>query len=124
GNVVSKPALREALLDTDPATAFNPFGRNVNAAAALNRIFVTLHHTGVATLTDELFSLNGDLISLPAGPISFALGAEHRKETVNDVPDSLNTTFSSIGATDLEASRGSRDVWSYYGELRIPIASP
>lgn len=123
-NVISKPALREALLDTNPATAFNPFGRNVNTAAALNRVFVTLHHTGVATLTDELFSLNGDLITLPAGPVSFALGSEHRKETVNDISDSLNTTFSTIGATDLEASRGSRDAWSYYGELRIPITSP
>jgi iron complex outermembrane receptor protein len=122
--VVSKPALREALLDTNPATAFNPFGRNVNTRAALNRVFITLHDRGVATLTDETGSLNGDIVKLPAGPISFALGSEHRKETVNDVPDSLNTTFSTIGATDLEATRGSRDVWSYFGELRIPVTSP
>ena len=61
---------------------------------------------------------------MPAGPLSFALGTEHRKETVNDHPDPLNTTFSSIGGQDLEATRSSRDVWSYYGELRIPITSP
>jgi iron complex outermembrane recepter protein len=122
--VVSKPALREALLDTNPATAFNPFGRNVNTRAALNRVFITLHDRGVATLTDEAGSLNGDIVKLSAGPISFALGSEHRKETVNDIPDSLNTTFSTIGAQDLEATRGSRDVWSYFGELRIPVTSP
>jgi iron complex outermembrane receptor protein len=122
--IVSKPGLREALLDTNPATAFNPFGRNVNTPAALSRVLVTLHETGVATLTDELASFNGDLLKLPAGPISFAAGSEHRKETVSDIPDSLNTTFNTIGAVDLEATRGSRDVWSYFGELRIPVTSP
>ena len=64
------------------------------------------------------------LINMPAGPLSFALGSEHRKETVNDQPDALNTSFSSIGSVDFEATRASRDVWSYYGELRIPITSP
>ncbi len=123
-NVVSAPALRSALLDTDPATAFNPFGRNVNSAAALRRIFVSIKENGVATLADELFSLNGDLFQLPAGPVSFALGSEHRKETVDDQPDSLSTSFSAIGATNLQATRGSRDAWSLYGELRLPIASP
>ena len=122
--LVSQPGLREALLDTDPLTAFNPFGRNVNTAATLNRVLVTTQRVGVATLTDEFGSLNGALINMPAGPLSFALGTEHRKETVNDRPDSLNTTFSSIGATNFQATRASRDVWSYCGELRIPITSP
>ena len=122
--IVSKPGLRAALLDTNPATAFNPFGRNVNTTAALNRVLVTLHHTGLATLTDEAGSFNGDIVNLPAGPLSFALGSEHRRETVNDVPDPLNTSFNTIGSQDLEASRGSRGVWSYYGELRIPVTSP
>src|SRR6266571_2758082 len=121
GGIVSKPALRAALLDTNPATAFNPFGRNVNTAAALNRVIVTLHHNGEATLTDEAGSFNGDIVNLPAGPLSFALGSEHRRETVKDLPDPLNTSFNTIGSQDLEASRGSRAVWSYYGELRIPV---
>jgi len=124
GGIVSKPGLREALLDTNPATAFNPFGRNVNTPAALSRVLISLHDRGVATLTDESGVFNGDLVKLPAGPISFALGSEHRKETVNEHPDALNTTFSTIGSTDLEATRASRDVWSYYGELRIPVTSP
>lgn len=123
GGVVSKPGLREALLDTDPVTAFNPFTRGVNTPAALSHVLITLHHTGVATLTDEAASLTGDVLRLPAGPIWFAIGTEHRKETVNDVPDSLNTTFSTIGSVDLEATRASRDVWAYYGEVRIPVTS-
>ena len=122
--IVSKPGLREALLDTDPLTAFNPFGRNVNTTAALRGVIVSTQETGIATLTDEAVALNGDIINIPAGPLSFAVGTEHRKEAVNDQPDALQTTFNSIGGTDLEATRESRDVWSYFGELRIPITSP
>ena len=121
--IVSKPELRRALLDTNPLTAFNPFGRGQNNADVINKILVSTKEIGVATLTDESALLNGDLFPLPAGPVSFALGTEHRKETVNDQPDPLNTSFSSIGGVDLEATRGSRDVWSYFGELRIPITS-
>jgi iron complex outermembrane recepter protein len=124
GGIVSRPALRSALLDTDPLSAFNAFGRNVNTTAVLDRVLVSTKHVGVATLTDEVVSLNGDITKLPAGPFSFAAGSEHRKETVKDEPDPLNTTFSSIGGVDREATRASRDVWSYYGELRIPITSP
>ena len=57
--LVSQPGLRAALLDTDPLTAFNAFGRNVNTVAALNRVLATTQQVGVATLTDELVSLNG-----------------------------------------------------------------
>ncbi|MDQ6808822.1 MAG: TonB-dependent receptor plug domain-containing protein [Verrucomicrobiota bacterium] len=124
GGAISKPGLREALFDTNPATAFNPFGLNVQTQAAKDRVFVTLHHSSQNELYLEDFKLYGDLFNLPAGPISAALGVEHRKETYKDQPDSLNTTFNTIGSTDLQASRGTRDVWSAYGEIRIPITSP
>src|SRR5206468_4216712 len=68
--IVSKPELRDALLDTDPLTAFNPFGRNVNNQAVIHRILVDTKELGVATLTDESALLNGDLISTPAGSLS------------------------------------------------------
>src|SRR5262249_38048326 len=45
---VSQPGLRAAFLDTDPATAFDPF-LNFNAhntAAARARVYVTLHNSG------------------------------------------------------------------------------
>ena len=39
GGNVDNNALRAALLDTNPATAFNPFGINQNSPAVINRIF-------------------------------------------------------------------------------------
>jgi iron complex outermembrane recepter protein len=125
GNV-SQPGLRDALLDTDPATAFNPFGgtSSINSNAARNRVYVNLHNTATYELPLAYATINGDLFNLPAGPVSFAIGGEYHGERWDNKPDSLNTTFSSIGATDLEGSRVNRDVWSIYEEVRVPFTSP
>jgi iron complex outermembrane receptor protein len=125
-SVVSQPGLREALLDTDPATAFNPFlnygGRNTKAAFA--RVYVTLHDTSTFELPLTYLKLSGDLFNLPAGPVSFALGGEYHGERYHDEPDSLNTTFNTIGSVDFESSLVNRDVWGTYQEVRVPVTSP
>jgi iron complex outermembrane receptor protein len=124
--IVSKSGLRQALLDTDPATAFNPFlgffGRN--SPAAISRVYVTLHRSGGFELPLGYFHLDGNLFNLPAGPVSFALGLEYRGERWRSDPDSLNTTFDTIGSTDFEASKVNRDVWATYQEVRFPVTSP
>jgi len=126
GGVISKSGLREALLDTNPATAFNPFlgffGRN--SPAAISRVYVTLHNSGVFELPLGYFHLDGDLFNLPAGPVSFAIGLEYRGERWRSDPDSENTSFNTFGAADFEASRVNRDVWATYQEVRIPVTSP
>jgi iron complex outermembrane receptor protein len=124
--VVSATGLREALLDTDPATAFNPFlgYRGRNTAAAIRRVYVTLHGAGEFELRLAYFQLNGDLFNLPAGPVSFAAGLEYRGERWRNDPDPLNTSFDAIGTFNLQASKVNRDVWSTYQEVRIPVTSP
>ena len=126
GGVISKSGLREALLDTNPATAFNPFlgffGRN--SPAAISRVYVTLHSSGVFELPLGYFTINGDLFSLPAGPASFALGLEYRGERWRSDPASENTSFNTFGAQDFEASLVNRDVWATYQEVRFPVTSP
>src|SRR6476661_7528065 len=75
---VSQPALRDALLSTDPRTAFNPFlGINgQNSATARGAVYVTLHNSGEYELPIYYATFNGDLFNLPAGPVSFAIGGE------------------------------------------------
>ena len=64
GGGVSSPGLRDALLDTNPATAFNPFlgffGRNTEAA--ISRVYVTLHETATFELPLGYSTLNGDAV--------------------------------------------------------------
>src|SRR5438093_1268668 len=127
GGNVDTDALRQALLDTNPATAFNPFGLNQNSPAVIDKIFVTTHHLGTTSLTLEDLKLIGDLFNLPAGPISFAIGGEHRTERASDQPDSLtssNQTTGGSGNFGFAPTRGSRDVWSIYWEVRLPVTSP
>ena len=123
---VSQPGLRDALLDTNPATAFNPFlgslGRNTNAA--INKVYVTLHNSGEYELPIGYATINGDLFKLPAGPVSFAIGGEYDAPRWTRDRDSLNTTFQSIGSTDGGSARVNRDVWSIYQEVRVPFTSP
>src|SRR6266511_2572090 len=59
---VSQPGLRDALLDTDPATAFDPF-LNFNAhntKRARQRVYVTLHNSGEYELPIVYATGNGD----------------------------------------------------------------
>jgi iron complex outermembrane recepter protein len=126
GGVVSAAGLREALLDTDSATAFNPFlgFRGRNTEAAIRRVYVTLHASGEFELPLAYFHLDGDLFNLPAGPVSFAAGLEYRGERWRNDPDPLNTSFDAIGTFNSQASKVNRDVWSTYQEVRIPVTSP
>jgi iron complex outermembrane receptor protein len=126
GGVAIKSGLREALLDTNPSTAFNPFLGffGSNSTAAISRVYTTLTSSGVFELPLGYFTLNGDLFALPAGPVSFALGLEYRGERWRSDPDSQNTSFNTIGATDFEASKVNRDVWATYQEIRFPVTSP
>src|SRR6266567_8698569 len=74
----------------------------------------------------EDLKLYGDLWNLPAGPISFAVGGEHRKETVNVQSDALAGSGETISAAPANflPTKGSRDVWSIYWEVRVPVTSP
>jgi iron complex outermembrane receptor protein len=124
GGVVDTISLRQALLDTNPATAFNPFGINQNSRAVIDKIFVTTTHLGTTSLTLEDLKLFGDLFNLPAGPISFAVGGEHRTEHASDHPDPLIASGHTLGNVTFEPTNGSRDVWSIYWEVRVPVTSP
>ena len=123
GGVVDTDALRQALLDTNPATAFNPFGLNQNSRAVIDKIFDTTHHLGTTSLTLEDLKLIGDLFDL-AGPSPSLL-------VVNIAPNApaISPTRSSRPATTLAAgsfasTNGIRDVWSIYWEVRLPVTSP
>src|SRR5437588_4989105 len=77
---VSQIGLRDALLDTNPATAFNPFLGFLghNSKAARSGVYVTLQNTGEFELPIGYAIINGDLFNLPAGPVAFAIGREYR----------------------------------------------
>jgi hypothetical protein len=113
-------------LDTDPATAFDPFlnftAHNTRAARA--QVYVSLQATGEYELPIGYLTFNGDLFNLPAGPVSFAIGGEYDAPRVTATRDPLLETFQAIGLTNSQGFRVNRDVWGIYEEVRIPFTSP
>jgi hypothetical protein len=113
-------------LDTDPATAFDPF-LNFNAhntGLARQQVYVTLHNSGEYELPIYYATFNGDLFNIPAGPVSFAIGGEYDAPRFTRDRDALNNTFQSIGSVDGQSFRVNRDVWGIYEEIRVPFTSP
>src|SRR5438876_3236460 len=122
---VSQPGLRQALLDTDPATAFDPF-LNFNAhntKAARQAVYVTLHNSGEYELPIYYATFNGDLFNLPAGPVSFAIGGEYAAPRFSRDRDALNTTFNTIAPTHGQSFRVNPDIWEGYEEVADPFSS-
>ena len=124
GGLVNNYALRNRLLDTDPATAFNPFGIGQNTRQVKNEVFVTTHEIEDSVLLTEDLTLRGDMFNLPGGAVRFAIGAAHLGNTFFDQPDDLTIAGQTTGATNAEATRGSRDSWSAFWEARVPVTGP
>jgi outer membrane receptor protein involved in Fe transport len=78
-----------------------------------NRTDVTQFQTGV--------SFVGKGITLPAGSIGWAWGAEYRNETGSFVPDLLIRNPDIVGSSIESPTSGSFDVFEVFGEMYAPI---
>src|SRR4029453_16188786 len=84
--------------------------------------FVT--YTGVDTSSQVLAggtaNLSGDLFDLPAGPLGFAVGYEHREEDGNFIPDPVLVAGETAGGPAAPTA-GGYDVDEFYGEIVVPL---
>ena len=108
-----------------PWNPFVPFGTTGNGGLTGNQplqdyLFQELHSTGETQTTIYNANISGLLFTLPAGDLTFAAGAEYRKEEGEFVPDALAVTGRS---TTLAAgpTRGEYTVDEFYAELNIPV---
>jgi iron complex outermembrane receptor protein len=88
--------------------------------AMLNWIGFTQQDSSQQELRDVTLNLTGDVFDLPAGPLAFAAGYEHRETEGFFQPDALVVEGLS---SDIPAqpARGSIKVDEGYGELSIPV---
>lgn len=66
-------------------------------------------------------SVTGNLIELPAGPLGVALGANFRKDEINDVPGEITRAGNAWGASTSGITAGDSETMEAFGELRIPV---
>jgi iron complex outermembrane receptor protein len=106
---------------TAPCVPLNLFGGAGSITQPmLDWIQFTEHDSSNQKLWDYTANISGDLIDLPAGPLAFAAGYEHRYQSARFTPDPI--VSAGLGA-DIPAqpAAGKYNVDELYGELRAPI---
>lgn len=129
-NAVNSARLDEALglvddaPDFDPAVDgyFNPLGDGANSAAnVLAYIRGWAETRYISEMEGFTIQADGEVFSLPAGPLRLAIGAEYRQESFG----SRTIEFTSALNPVLRQSPDeSRDVSAYFLEARVPLIGP
>lgn len=98
----------------------NPFGLNSISPAAAAFISPARSSSDEFVRSVAGASIAGDLFTLPAGPVSIALGTEYREDEYVFMPGAtdLNREY---GSASRGITRGGFDVTEYFGEVRVPL---
>ena len=116
-----KRALGPVANCTAPCVPVNIFGGAGSITAdQLAYITYTERNRSAQELQDYTANLSGDLFDLPAGPVGFAVGYEHRYQKGSYDPDVITAAGLSSDIPSLPAV-GSYNSDEVYGELRVPI---
>lgn len=100
---------------------YNPMGLGVNTQAAINYVTGYGYSDTILRQYQASADLNGEPFSTWAGPVSIALGAEWRKESVDGDVSTLDQE-SAFFAGNYKATVGSYDVTEGFLETVIPLA--
>ena len=106
---------------TGPCVPFNIFGGQGSVTPAmLGFVGFDERSRSSQTLNDYTANISGELFDLPAGPIGFAAGYEHRVQRGSFDPDPV--IAAGLGS-DIPAlpARGAYNSDEIYAEVRIPI---
>jgi outer membrane receptor protein involved in Fe transport len=101
--------------------AWNPFGNNPLSPGCLQYVGRTSHNVNDQSQSIFQGTLQGPLFHLPAGDLSFAVGADHRKTSFSYLPDSLLVTNDSLPYGSINAAAGQQSVSEVFGELLVPV---
>ncbi|MEO6552657.1 MAG: TonB-dependent receptor [Croceibacterium sp.] len=101
--------------------AWNALGNNALSPGCLAYAGRTLHLTSLQTQKIVEGTVQGKLFSLPAGPVKFALGADHRVVDFDYQPDSALIASDTIPYDAVTAASGKQSVSEAFGELLVPL---
>ncbi|MBM0105259.1 TonB-dependent receptor [Steroidobacter sp. S1-65] len=107
--------------DDPSCSPINPFGIGNVSADARNYVSARFGMDYENTQQDYLATLGGDVMYLPAGPMRFSVGFEHRKEEAEFKP--LASDQAGIGRLGVPTlpQEGEYDTNEFSAELLIPI---
>ena len=87
------------------------------------RDYILQNTIGKTEFRETTFAANidGPLFALPAGEVQLALGAEYRKQSINDQPDANSINGNLLGLTAATPTVGSDNVKEIFGEIYVPL---
>ncbi|OQS50693.1 TonB-dependent receptor plug domain-containing protein [Chromobacterium violaceum] len=101
-------------------TGYDPFVMK-NPLSNVLPLLTTTHRKATSKLQGLDFKMgNGEMFDLPGGKAGFAWGAQYSHESINDQPDP-QTVANNIINTGATMAKGSRNVYSLYGEFSLPL---
>ncbi|MEX0734684.1 MAG: TonB-dependent receptor [Steroidobacteraceae bacterium] len=86
----------------------------------LGFILANPNNTSEQELVDWTANVTGSIVELPAGPLAFAVGFEHREQDGFYQPDQIYIDGESAGVPSSPTS-GGFEIDEFYGELQVPI---
>ena len=132
-----------ATLSADPVIAaryagcvpFNPLGLGRGSQAGYDYFWSKSTWTARNKMDNFQASLTGTLLTLPAGPLSFAIGGEHRTVSLNQGSNAdprtppnftglrgvISTQLTKFRLTNNGVASGSQKVSEFFGELKVPV---
>jgi iron complex outermembrane recepter protein len=136
GGIVCRPELStnaQVVAQYAGCQPFNPFGAGAASAAAAAYVTGTSRYDVVTTENNLQGNIGGELFSLPAGPLTAAVGFDYRSQkmdiTSNASPGTPYNTTGLRGTSILTQyylinqsnASGSENVAEGFGELDVPI---
>ncbi len=97
------------------------FGRQQWSQACIDYVGRTPKNRAIFEQKVAEANIQGELLSLPAGPIKLAAGLGYRANSYSFLPDDLHKTRDSAGFLSSSPAAGSTSVKEAYGELLVPL---
>ncbi len=116
------PAINASFLSSAVAAGtINPYNIAAsNPAAVATALDYTTYAEGKDEMSNAKLVLDGALFSLPGGKVKAAIGGEYFHEKYQGL--FANNTYEVVAASAF--STASRNVWSAFGELNVPLVGP
>ncbi|WP_245409690.1 TonB-dependent receptor domain-containing protein [Allosphingosinicella vermicomposti] len=114
----------QGLLDAIATGTYNFVDQDANTQAAMDQVFPEQRSTKVSKLWQVQAAIGKDLVALPGGDLTAAVGGQFRRESLDNpssnAPNDTNpyARYYGINAVGVQ---GSRDIWSLNYEVTAPI---
>ena len=117
GNAICRVALTDP---TSNCVPINLFGEGAPSQQAIDYVTGTPSQRATTKLDVGGFSIRGEPLSLPAGDVSVAFGAEARKESIDQVAGALDTA-GAFKTFKFSSMAGEYSVKEAFAEVLIPV---